>query len=61
MDGHPMASWLELAVGARPLWVVWMAVVFIALAVYALLPRNKKHFEDCARIPFRAEEDQSHE
>jgi len=60
MDGHSM-EWLALALGARPLWVVWMVLLFVGLAGYALLPRNKQHFEECARIPFRAEEDKSHE
>ena len=61
MDGHPI-EWLALALGARPLWIVWMVLLFVSVAGYALLPRNRKHFEDCSRIPFRAEsEGQSHE
>ena len=55
-------EWLDLAKDARPLWIVWMVLLFVGLAGYALLPRNKRHFEECARIPFRAEsEGQSHE
>jgi len=61
MDGNPM-EWLGLAQGARPLWIVWMVILFLGVAFYALRPRNKKHFEDCSRIPFRADsEGQSHE
>jgi cytochrome c oxidase cbb3-type subunit IV len=60
MNAHSM-EWLALALVARPLWIVWMVLLFVGLAAYALLPRNRTHFENCARIPFRAEEDQSHE
>jgi cytochrome c oxidase cbb3-type subunit IV len=61
MGEHAM-EWLDLAHNARALWIVWMVVLFIGLVFYALRPRNKRHFEDCSRIPFRAEsEDQSHE
>jgi cytochrome c oxidase cbb3-type subunit IV len=57
-----MMEWLDFAKDARPLWIVWMVLLFVGLAGYALLPRNKMHFEDCARIPLRAEpEDQFHE
>ncbi len=55
-------EWLDFAKDTRPLWIVWMVLLFVGLAGYALLPRNKKHFEQCARIPLRAEpEDQSDE
>jgi cytochrome c oxidase cbb3-type subunit 4 len=54
-------AWLDLAADARSLWTVWLVLLFAGIAFYALRPRNKEHFEDCARIPFRAEEDQAHE
>ena len=61
MELNPM-EWLGLSHLARPLWIVWMVLLFLGVAFYALRPRNKKHFEECSRIPFRAEsEDQSHE
>ncbi len=61
MDGQPM-EWLNLAKDARPLWIVWMVLLFLGIAFYALRPRNRKHFEDCSRIPFRADpEEKSHE
>lgn len=61
MDGNPM-EWLNLALWARPLWIVWMVLLFLGIAFYALRPRNRKHFEDCSRIPFRTDsEGQSHE
>jgi cytochrome c oxidase cbb3-type subunit 4 len=61
MEGHSM-EWLNLALGARPLWIVWMVLLFVGVLLYTLRPRNKEHFEDCSRIPFRADsEGQSHE
>ena len=61
MDSNPM-EWLDLAKDTRPLWIVWMMILFLGIAFYALRPRNKKHFEDCSRIPFRNDsEGQSHE
>ena len=48
-------DWLHFAQDFRPLWTLWMVVLFVAIAIYALWPRNKKHFEDCSRIPFRAD------
>ncbi len=55
-------EWLDFAKDTRPLWIVWMVLLFVGLTGYALLPRNKKHFEECAWIPLRAEpEDQSDE
>ena len=52
MEWNPMDDSPSLA---RPLWIVWMVLLFLGIAFYALRPRNKKHFEDCAQIPFRAE------
>ena len=30
MDGHSM-EWLGLALGARPLWIVWMVLLFVGV------------------------------
>ena len=56
-------SWQEITELARSAWTVWLALLFVAIAFYALRPRNKRHFDDCAQIPFRAEskERQGHE
>jgi cytochrome c oxidase cbb3-type subunit 4 len=55
-------EWLDLAKDARSLWTVWLVLAFAGIAFYALRPRNKKHFEDCSRIPFRNDsEGPSHE
>lgn len=55
--------WQELVEFARSAWTVWLALMFVAIGVYAFRPRNKRHFEDCAQIPLRAEleERQGHE
>lgn len=53
--GWNLLDWLQLAQFARPMWIVWMVVLFVGIAFYALRPRNKRHFDDCALIPFRAE------
>ena len=54
-------SWLDISELARSAWTVWLALLFAAAVIYALRPRSKRHFEDCARIPFRAEEEERHE
>lgn len=60
-DWNPM-NWLSLSHLARPLWIVWMVLLFLCAFFYAVRPRNKRLFEDCARIPFRADsESESHE
>lgn len=61
MGWHPM-DWLDLSHMARPLWIVWMVALFLAAFFYALRPRNKQLFEDCAQIPFRTDsEAENHE
>ena len=55
-------DWNELAQSARPMWILWMLGLFLVAGVYALWPRNRAWFEDCSRIPFRADaEDHAHE
>jgi cytochrome c oxidase cbb3-type subunit 4 len=38
---------------ARSLWVVWLTVVFVAIAYWAYNPGNKKRFDDDAMIIFK--------
>jgi cbb3-type cytochrome oxidase subunit 3 len=39
-----------------------MVALFLAAFFYALRPRNKRLFEDCAQIPFRTDsEAEKHE
>jgi len=35
----------------RSLWSVWLMALFLAVVVYAMWPRNKKKFDEQARIP----------
>ncbi len=39
--------------------LVYFTLMFLAAAIYAYWPKNKKRFQDAARIPF--EEEDSHE
>ncbi|MDZ3836292.1 MAG: cbb3-type cytochrome c oxidase subunit 3 [Rhodospirillales bacterium] len=40
----------------RPYWVVWLIILFAAVVFFAYRPKNKKRFEDAARIPLRDDE-----
>jgi cytochrome c oxidase cbb3-type subunit IV len=40
---------------ARSLWVVWLMILFAGVVFWAFRPKNKKRFEDDAKIPFREE------
>ena len=39
----------------RSLWSVWLMALFLAVVVYAMWPRNKKKFDEQARIPLEDE------
>ena len=51
-------AWLDFSELARSAWTVWLALLFAAAVFYALRPRNKRHFDDCAQIPFRADREE---
>jgi cytochrome c oxidase cbb3-type subunit 4 len=38
---------------ARTYGLIYLTVLFVAVLAYALWPRNKKKFDDAARIPLR--------
>ena len=44
-----------IAESARSAWVVWLMILFAGVVFWAFRPKNKKRFEDDARIPFRDE------
>ena len=46
-------SWHEISDLARQMWVAWLMLIFLAIAFYAFRPKNKRHFEDCSKIPFK--------
>ena len=46
---------MTLAEWIRPLWTVWLFVIFGAIVLWAFWPGNKARFEDDARIVFKDE------
>ena len=48
-------DWAAIAEAARSAWVVWLMILFGGVVFWAFRPKNKKRFEDDARIPFRDE------
>jgi cytochrome c oxidase cbb3-type subunit 4 len=46
-------SWLAEQV--RGLWVVWLMILFGLVVWWAYRPKNKKRFEQDAKIPFKDE------
>ena len=42
----------------RQYWVVWLLIFFGIIIFTAYRPGNRKHFDDCAQIPFRNDEEQ---
>jgi cytochrome c oxidase cbb3-type subunit 4 len=49
----------ELSDFMRQYWVVWLVIFFGIIIFTAYRPGNRKHFDDCAQIPFRNDEEQS--
>ncbi len=37
----------------RPLWVLWMMIVFLGIVFWAYRPKNKDRFQSYGDIPFR--------
>jgi len=46
-------DWMMIAEWFRPLWVVWLCLLFAAIVTWAFWPGNKSRFEDDARIIFK--------
>jgi cytochrome c oxidase cbb3-type subunit IV len=40
----------------RSLWVIWLIILFIGIVWWAYRPKNKRRFEEDARIPFKDED-----
>ncbi|WP_374374605.1 cbb3-type cytochrome oxidase subunit 3 [Dongia sp.] len=51
-DGFTLA---ELAHFARQIWPLWLMLIFVSIAFYAFRPKNRRHFDECANIPFKAD------
>ena len=41
---------------AKPTWVVWLTIVFAAIIFWAFRPKNKKRFEEDAKMIFKDDE-----
>ncbi len=40
----------------RPLWVVWLMLIFLGIVVWAYWPKRKAEMDDHAQIPFREDD-----
>jgi cytochrome c oxidase cbb3-type subunit IV len=49
MEGNGVMEWV------RSLWLLWLIVLFGLVVWWAYRPKNKKRFEEDARIPFKDE------
>lgn len=50
----------ELYATARSLWVVWLMILFIGIIWWVYRPKNRRHFEDASKIPFREDDGGTH-
>ena len=41
----------------KSLWVVWMMALFVGIAVWVWLPRNRKRFKNAAEIPLHEDDE----
>lgn len=46
-------SYTAVAGFAQTWGLVYFVVIFAIVVAYVLWPKNKKHFDDAAQIPFR--------
>ena len=44
---------LQFAIDVRPIMVVWVFGVFLAIVIWAWSPRRKSTYDECGRIPLR--------
>ena len=40
----------------RPLWVVWLMLIFLGIVAWAYWPTRKSEMDDHAQIPFREDD-----
>lgn len=50
----------ELYAVARSLWVVWLMILFAGIVWWVYRPKNRRRFEDAARIPLREDDGGTH-
>ena len=46
-------TFTEIVEIARSLWVVWLMILFGVVVWWAYRPKNRKRFEEAAKIPFK--------
>jgi cytochrome c oxidase cbb3-type subunit 4 len=39
----------------RPWWVVWLLILFVGVVAWVYRSKNKKRYEEAARIPLKDE------
>ncbi len=50
-----MMDWTTLSELVRPLWLVWLFIIFAGIATWAYWPGNKARFEEDADMVFKDE------
>jgi cytochrome c oxidase cbb3-type subunit IV len=50
-------SWFEISQLAKQFWAAWLMLIFVGIAFYAFRPKNREHFSECAKIPFKSDRD----
>jgi cytochrome c oxidase cbb3-type subunit 4 len=46
-------DWNAFVEAARAWWVVWLMVLFGGVLFWAFRPKNRRRFEEDAKIPFK--------
>lgn len=41
----------------RSLWLVWLMILFVGIIWWAYRPKNKKKFEEAARVPLEDDDE----
>jgi len=47
---------VALAETARPIWAVWLIVLFVGIVFWAFRPKNRKRMEKYGNIPLADDE-----
>ncbi len=42
----------------RPLWGLWLMIIFIGIVFYAYRPKNKKRLEEYGSIPLKDDKEE---
>jgi cytochrome c oxidase cbb3-type subunit 4 len=47
---------IALSQAARPLWVVWLTLLFLGIVAWAFWPKNRERLENHGAIPLKDED-----